>query len=110
MDTLYGRQRAVREGRLGAGPGSRGLGEAMRAIHDEAVSNDTCGCVRMRQALLLKQPEGVAIPGERTVCRVMKEICNCACPLYRLWSTASFLPPGIPLSRRLDKAARRVVK
>ena len=25
--------------------------------------------MRMRQALLLKQPEGVAIPSERTVCR-----------------------------------------
>lgn len=29
VDTLYGWQKAVREGRLDAGPGSRGPGEAM---------------------------------------------------------------------------------
>ncbi len=52
----------------------QGLAEAMREIHDEDVCNDTYGRVRMRQALLLKQPEGVAIPSERTVYRVMKEI------------------------------------
>ena len=52
----------------------QGLAEAMREIHDEDVCNDTYGRVRMRQALLLKQPEGVTIPSERTVYRVMKEI------------------------------------
>ena len=52
----------------------QGLAEAMREIHDEDVCNDTYGRVRMRQALLLKQPEGVAIPSERTVYQVMKEI------------------------------------
>ena len=52
----------------------QGLADAMREIHDEDVCNDTYGRVRMRQALLLKQPEGVAIPSERTVYRVMKEI------------------------------------
>ena len=52
----------------------QGLAEAMWAICDEDVCNDTYGRVRMRQALLLKQPEGVAIPSERTVYQVMKEI------------------------------------
>ena len=52
----------------------QGLADAMREIHDEDVCNDTYGRVRMRQALLLKQPEGVDIPSERTVYRVMKEI------------------------------------
>lgn len=42
--------------------------------HGEDVCNDTYGRKRMYQALLLKQPEGVAIPSERTVYRVMKEI------------------------------------
>ena len=46
----------------------------MREIHDEDVCNDTYGRKRMHQALLLKQPEGVDIPSERMVCRVMKEI------------------------------------
>ena len=52
----------------------QGLADAMREIHDEDVCNDTYGRKRMYQALLLKQPEGVAIPSERTVYRVMKEI------------------------------------
>lgn len=39
----------------------------MRAIHDEDECNDTYGRVRMYQALLLRQPEDVRIPGERTV-------------------------------------------
>ena len=51
-----------------------GLAEAMKAIHDEDVCNDTYGRKRMHQALLLKQPEGVRIPSERTVYRVMNEI------------------------------------
>ena len=51
-----------------------GLAEAMKAIHDEDVCNDTYGRKRMHQALLLKQPEGVSIPSERTVYRVMSEI------------------------------------
>ena len=52
----------------------QGLAEAMREIHEEDVCNDTYGRKRMYQALLLKQPEGVTIPSERTVYRVMKEI------------------------------------
>ena len=40
----------------------------------EDECNDTYGRIRMYQALLLKQPEGVRIPGERTVCRIMEEI------------------------------------
>ncbi len=35
--------------------------------------SDTYGRIRMYQALLLKQPEGVRIPGGRTVCRIMEE-------------------------------------
>lgn len=52
----------------------QGLAEAMQAIHEEDVCNDTYGRRRMYQALLLKQPEGVIIPSERTVYRVMSEI------------------------------------
>lgn len=36
--------------------------------------NDTYGRIRMYQALNLKQPEGVHIPSERTVYRVMEII------------------------------------
>lgn len=50
------------------------LADAMRMIVSEDECNDTYGRIRMYQALLLKQPEGVPIPGERTVYRVMKEI------------------------------------
>ena len=52
----------------------QGLADAMRAILDEDICNDTYGRKRMYQALLLKQLEGVVIPSERTVYRVMKEI------------------------------------
>jgi len=80
VDTLYGWQKAVREGRLEAGPGSRppgdamSLAEAMWEIYNEDVCNDTYGRRRMYQVLLLKQPEGIPIPSESTVYRVMKEI------------------------------------
>lgn len=50
------------------------LAEAMNEISTEDEYNDTYGRVRMYQALLLKQPEGVRIPSERTVYRVMEEI------------------------------------
>ena len=50
------------------------LADAMRAIVAEDVCNGTYGRIRMYQALLLKKPEGIRIPGERTVYRVMKEI------------------------------------
>ena len=50
------------------------LADAMRAIVAEDKCNDTYGRTRMYQALLLKQPEGVRIPGERTVYRIMEEI------------------------------------
>ena len=46
----------------------------MRTICAEDECNDTYGRIRMYQALQLKQPEGVKVPGERTVYRVMKEI------------------------------------
>ena len=46
----------------------------MRKIASEDECNDTYGRIRMYQALLLKHPEGVRIPGERTVYRVMEEI------------------------------------
>ena len=45
----------------------QGLVEAMRAIHNEDLCNDTYGRRRMRQALLLAQPEGVRIPGGRSL-------------------------------------------
>lgn len=51
------------------------LADAMLDICNEDECNDTYGRIRMYQALQLKQPEGVHIPGERTVYRVMEEIC-----------------------------------
>ena len=50
------------------------LAEAMKEIISEDECNDTYGRIRMYQALLLKQPEGVHIPSERTVYRVMDQI------------------------------------
>ena len=50
------------------------LADAMKAIVSEDECNDTYGRIRMYQALLLKQPEGVHIPSERTVYRVMDQI------------------------------------
>ena len=50
------------------------LAEAMMKILEEDDCNDTYGRVRMHQALLLKRPENVTIPSERTVYRVMEEI------------------------------------
>ena len=50
------------------------LADAMREIAAEDEYNDTYGRIRMYQALLLKQPEGIRIPGERTVYRVMEKI------------------------------------
>ena len=48
--------------------------DAMPEIRKEDECNDTYGRIRMFRALHLKQPEGVQIPGERTVYRVMEEI------------------------------------
>ena len=50
------------------------LADAMRDIRAEDECNDTYGRIRMYQALQLKQPEGIRIPSERTVYRVMEEI------------------------------------
>ena len=50
------------------------LAEAMMEILEEDACNDTYGRVRMHQALLLKQPENVTIPSERTIYRVMEKI------------------------------------
>ena len=50
------------------------LADAMRVIASEDECNDTYGRIRMYQALLLKKPEGIHIPGEGTVYRVMKKI------------------------------------
>ncbi len=49
------------------------LADAMREIVAEDECSGTYGRIRMYQALLLKQPEGIHIPGERTVYRVMEE-------------------------------------
>ena len=56
------------------------LADAMLDICSEDECNDTYGRIRMYQALLLKQPEGVRIPGERTVYRVMEETGLSHCP------------------------------
>ena len=50
------------------------LADAMLDICNEDECNDTYGRIRMYQALKLKQPDGVPIPSERTVYRVMEEI------------------------------------
>ena len=50
------------------------LADAMIDICAEDECNDTYGRIRMHQALQLKQPEGVKIPSERTVYRIMEEI------------------------------------
>ena len=50
------------------------LADAMLDICSEDECNDTYGRIRMYQALKLKQPEGVPIPSERTVYRIMEEI------------------------------------
>lgn len=50
------------------------LADAMKTIKEEDTCNDTYGRVRMYQALQLKQPEGISIPSERTVYRIMDQI------------------------------------
>lgn len=50
------------------------LADAMCEINAEDTCNDTYGRIRMYQALQLRQPEGVHIPSERTVYRVMEKI------------------------------------
>ena len=50
------------------------LADAMIDICSEDECNDTYGRIRMYQALQLKHPEDVHIPGERTVYRVMEEL------------------------------------
>ena len=56
------------------------LSEKMTEIVSEDACNDTYGKVRMRDALLLKKEqesekmEGIEIPGERTVYRIMERI------------------------------------
>lgn len=50
------------------------IADAMRAIVEEDPCNDTYGRVRMRQALLLRLPEGSHIPSEGTIRRIMKEM------------------------------------
>ena len=50
------------------------LAEEMKKINSEDECNDTYGRIRMFQALMLKNPEGIKIPSERTIYRVMEEI------------------------------------
>ena len=50
------------------------LADTMFEIISEDACNDTYGRIRMYQALQLKKPDGVTIPSERTVYRVMEEI------------------------------------
>ena len=46
----------------------------MREICNEDQCNDTYGRMRMYQALQMKKPDGVEIPGEKTAYRIMKKI------------------------------------
>lgn len=50
------------------------LADEMHKILDEDECNDTYGRCRMYQALKLRAPEGIHIPSERTVYRVMEAI------------------------------------
>lgn len=50
------------------------LAEEMRKINSEDECNDTYGRIRMYQALKLKNPEGIHVPSERTVYRVMEQL------------------------------------
>lgn len=50
------------------------LVDTMKEILEEDECNDTYGRIRMYQALILRQPENVDIPSERTIYRVMEEI------------------------------------
>lgn len=50
------------------------LADTMLEIHAEDACNDTYGRVRMFQALTLNRPDGIPIPSERTVYRVMEKI------------------------------------
>ncbi len=50
------------------------LANAMLEIHGEDICNDTYGRIRMFQALQLRGPEGLHIPSQRTVYRVMEAI------------------------------------
>lgn len=50
------------------------LANVMLDIHSEDEYNDTYGRVRMHQALILRHPEGINIPSERTIYRVMEKI------------------------------------
>ena len=56
------------------------LAAAMEEICNEDLCNDSYGRVRMYQALQLRHPKGVEIPGERTVYRIMKQIGLCHRP------------------------------
>ena len=56
------------------------LAKVMKEICSEDECNDTYGRIRMYQALLLKQPDGIHIPSERTVYRVMDQIGLCHRP------------------------------
>ena len=48
------------------------LADAMFDILQEDECNDTYGRIRMHQALILKKPDGVDIPSERTMYRIME--------------------------------------
>ena len=50
------------------------LADAMLEILAEDECNDTYGRIRMYQALRMKKPQGVQIPSERTVYRIMEEL------------------------------------
>lgn len=56
------------------------LADTMLEIHAEDVCSDTYGRVRMFHALTLKRSDGIPIPSERTVYRVMEKIGLSHCP------------------------------
>ena len=72
------------------------LADEMLKILDEDECNDTYGRHRMYEALLLRSPEGLDIPSERTVYRVMQ--------LMRISHRPKRKPNGIT---KADKEARK---
>lgn len=68
----------------------------MLAIREEDIFNDRYGRRRMYLVLVLKQPEGVAIPSERTAYRVMRHLGLVHCPKRK--------PNGIT---KADRKARK---
>ena len=74
----------------------------MLDICAEDKCNDTYRRIRMHQALQLKQPDGIHVPDERTVYRVMEEIGICHKPKRK--------PKGITKADRESRKSDDLIK